>query len=70
MYSQKSKTPLHFKQIFEVKGDLNKDGTLEIVRVYNDTSIGNSEDGYKRILHIYKRENNQLKLIKENATKI
>lgn len=67
-FAQKTTIPKNYIEIHEVKGDLDKDGIPEIVKIYNNTSKGNSENGFKRVLRIYKKENNQLKLIKENST--
>ncbi|RLJ34409.1 hypothetical protein CLU97_3917 [Chryseobacterium sp. 7] len=65
--------PKGYTQIAEATGDLDKDGTDELVLIFN-TNIKASDDrnlegttDYKRVFYILKKENNGLKIWKENS---
>lgn len=61
--------PKEYEKIFELKGDLDKDGNEETVMVFN-TDIKTDSEGFERKFYILKNFNGNLKIWKENASVI
>lgn len=61
--------PKGYEKILEVKGDLDKDGSEEILIVLN-TDIKNKSEGFERRFYILKNSNGNLKIWKENSSVI
>ncbi len=61
-----AKVPNGFTVLAEVKGDLNEDGTEELVVVYDTKK--ETDMGTERQLHVYHKENNEWKPWMENST--
>ncbi|MDR6458806.1 hypothetical protein J2786_001913 [Chryseobacterium vietnamense] len=65
--------PKGYTQIAEAKGDLDKDGKDETVLIFNTNIKASDEQNpegtsdYKRVFYILKKENNGLKVWKENS---
>ncbi|MCD0490609.1 hypothetical protein LPB86_20395 [Pedobacter sp. MC2016-14] len=61
------KVPANYSKIWEVKGDLDKDGIAEVVYAYN-TNKPDGASGFFRILYICKLFNGKAKLWKQNSS--
>jgi hypothetical protein len=59
--------PANYVKVREVKGDLDKDGTAEIVYVYN-TDKKDSDHGFFRVLYICKTIGGKVKLWRKNTS--
>lgn len=59
--------PAGYKKVMETRGDLDKNGTAEVVYVYN-TDKANGENGFFRVLYICKVVDGKETLWKENRS--
>ncbi len=59
--------PINYSKVMEAKGDLDKDGTNEIIYVYNTDQL-DGDVGFFRVLYICKLQGGKVKLWKKNTS--